>query len=73
MGRNIVSLTILIVSILLITACQETKNTEEEAQEQYEDDKMIGFVREVDTENFYNFFDKEICLERMRIPLVKRY
>ncbi|SDI43616.1 hypothetical protein SAMN05192534_1525 [Alteribacillus persepolensis] len=51
MGRNVVSLTILIMSTLLITACQDTKDTNEEPQGQYEDDKMIGLVREVDTEN----------------------
>ncbi|MDQ0300433.1 hypothetical protein J2S78_002901 [Salibacterium salarium] len=51
MGRNIVGVTILIMSSLLITACQDTKNTDEKSQEQYEDDKMIGLVREVDTEN----------------------
>ncbi|RSL35398.1 hypothetical protein D7Z54_02210 [Salibacterium salarium] len=51
MGRNVVRLTILIMSTLLITACQETKNTDEESHGQYEDDKMIGLVREVDTEN----------------------
>lgn len=50
-GRNVVSLTILIMSTLLITACQDTKDTNEEPQGQYEDDKMIGLVREVDTEN----------------------